>query len=280
MGVDGIKEFKTITSMFGAEYGMNMGAQVVMVSKGGTNQFHGDAFGFMRNNHLDARGFYDPTPNLIGGQRNPRFQKTNFGAAVGGPIQKDKTFFFLVYEGLRLRQIDAIQDNIALNGACHNIVDANGIRYNDSAVTNTSGIAPFNGMPGDPTASKGLPLTTGPGSWFGPPTAAVNASFFSPTALTQFAGTTTLNTARLDPGSFSSCTGVASTVTAAGETAATLAIPTAVLPWLAQVPFPNFPGGIYGVNTFFFPGLTSERKDYSQLRINSKFSEADTPFPN
>ncbi len=149
MGVDGVKEFKTITSMFGAEYGMNMGAQVVMVSKGGTNQFHGDAFGFIRNNHMDARGFYDPTPNLIGGQRNPRFQKYNFGGAAGGPIIKDKTFFFLVYEGLRLRQIDAIQDNIALPAACHNIVDANGNPYNDSAVTNTSGIGTFNGMPGE-----------------------------------------------------------------------------------------------------------------------------------
>jgi hypothetical protein len=60
MGVDGIKEFRIVTSMFGAEYGMNMGAQVIMVSKGGTNNFHGDAFGFIRNNHLDARGFFDP----------------------------------------------------------------------------------------------------------------------------------------------------------------------------------------------------------------------------
>jgi hypothetical protein len=269
MGVDGVKEFKTITSMFGAEYGMNMGAQVVMVSKGGTNQFHGDAFGFIRNNHLDARGFYDPTPNLIGRQRNPRFQKYNFGGATGGPIIKDKTFFFLVYEGLRLRQIDAIQDNVALPAACHNIVDANGNPYNDSAVTNTSGIGVFNGMAGDPTASKGLPLTTGPGTWFGPPTLATNGA-------TDPSGRPT---ARLDSGSFQSCLGLTgSTMSVGGLNASTLAIPTAVLPWIAQVPFPNFPGGIYGANTFFYPGETSEREDYSQLRIDHNLSASDTLF--
>ncbi len=281
MGVDGIKEFKTITSMFGAEYGMNMGAQVVMVSKGGTNQFHGDAFGFIRNNHMDARGYFDPSPSLIGGQRNPRFQKTNFGAAVGGPIQKDKTFFFLVYEGLRLRQIDAIQDNIALPAACHNIVDANGNPYNDSAVTNTSGIAPFNGMAGDPTASKGLPLTVGPGTWF--TGTAAPLSYAPDNTILTTIGTSPINDpsgrpfAKLDPSSFAACVG-STGVGPTGIQQSNLVIPTAVLPWLAQVPFPNFRTGIYGANTFFFPGETTEREDYSQLRLDRTFSASDTAF--
>jgi hypothetical protein len=269
MGVDGIKEFKTITSMFGAEYGMNMGAQVVMVSKGGTNQFHGDAFAFIRNNHLDARGFFDPTPNLIGGQRNPRFQKTNFGAAAGGPIRRDKTFFFLVYEGLRLRQIDAIQDNISLPAACHNIVDANGTLYNDSAVAN-----PSSGLPGDPTAAKGLPLTLGPGSWF-PSGGTVNG-----TTITDPSGRPSARLADALPGqpagtNLKACLGAS---IPAGLTAANLPVATAVLPWLAQVPFPNFPGGIFGVNTFFYPGETTEREDYSQLRIDHNISASDTFF--
>ena len=270
MGVDGVKEFKTVTSMFGAEYGMNMGAQVVMVSKGGTNEFHGDAFGFLRNNHMDARGFFDPTPNLIGGQRNPRFQKYNFGGAAGGPIRKDKTFFFLVYEGLRLRQIDAIQDNIALPAACHNIVDASGTLYNDSAVTN-----PLSGLPGNATAAMGLPLTLGAGNWFGPGTTVGSSTITDPS------GMKSARIADALPGqpagsNFAACTGAQPSAT--GLNAGNMAIPTAVLPWLAQVPFPNFPGGIYGANTFFFPGETSEREDYSQLRIDHTISAADTLF--
>src|SRR6266853_784267 len=100
MGVDGIKEYKVITSNFSAEYGMSMGSQMTMVSKNGTNQFHGDAFEYLRNSALDARNFFD-TPATSGSRRLPEFQKNNFGGAFGGPIKKDKTFFFGVYEGLR-----------------------------------------------------------------------------------------------------------------------------------------------------------------------------------
>lgn len=100
LGVDGIKEYKVITNAFSAEYGITMGSQMVMVSKGGTNQFHGDAFDYLRNRALDARNYFD-YGYLNGGPRLPPFQKNNFGAALGGPIKKDKTFFFAVYEGLR-----------------------------------------------------------------------------------------------------------------------------------------------------------------------------------
>ncbi len=96
LGVDGIKEFKTITSLFGAEYGLRMGSQTTIVSKGGTNQFHGDVFEFMRNSALDARNVFNPTP-----APKPQFRQNQFGGAFGGPIKKDKTFFFGVYEGFR-----------------------------------------------------------------------------------------------------------------------------------------------------------------------------------
>jgi hypothetical protein len=94
LGVDGIKEFKVVTNAFSADYGMTMGSQMVMVSKGGTNQFHGDGYDYLRNSALDARNYFDAA-------RIPEFQKNNYGGSFGGPIKKDKTFFYVVYEGLK-----------------------------------------------------------------------------------------------------------------------------------------------------------------------------------
>ena len=100
LGVDGIQEYKVITNSFSAEYGMSMGSQLVMVSKAGTNQFHGDVFEYLRNSALDARNWFD-YGYLSGGPRLPRFQRNNFGSSLGGPIKKNKTFFYAVFEGLR-----------------------------------------------------------------------------------------------------------------------------------------------------------------------------------
>ncbi len=105
LGVDGIKEYKVISNSFSAEYGMTMGSQVVMVSKGGTNQFHGDAFEYLRNSALDARNYFDPA-------KIPEFQRNNFGGSLGGPIKKNKTFFYAVYEGLRQKLGVTTVDNV------------------------------------------------------------------------------------------------------------------------------------------------------------------------
>lgn len=94
LGLDGIKELKVITNLFSAEYGLTMGSQTVMASKGGTNQLHGDLFYDGRNSALDAKNFFDTGAK-------PEFQRNQFGAALGGPIKKDKTFFFGVFEGVR-----------------------------------------------------------------------------------------------------------------------------------------------------------------------------------
>ena len=99
MGVDGIKEYKVITNNFAAEYGMTMGSQLVMVSKNGTNRMHGDAFEYARNSIFDARNFFDKSAVIH--RRLPGFERNNFGGSFGGPIRKDKTFFYAVYEGLR-----------------------------------------------------------------------------------------------------------------------------------------------------------------------------------
>ena len=94
MGVEGIKEFRVVTNSFSAEYGMNMGSQITIVTKSGTNQIHGSVFEFLRNSALDARNWND-------GAEKPPFRRNNFGGAVGGPIVRDRTFYFLTYEGLR-----------------------------------------------------------------------------------------------------------------------------------------------------------------------------------
>src|SRR5438093_10279714 len=89
---------------------MNMGSQMTIVSKGGSIQFPGDVFESLRNRGLDARTFLDyPYGQCLAGnpsnasscKRNPPYQRNNFGGAFGGPIQKDKTLFWGVYEGLR-----------------------------------------------------------------------------------------------------------------------------------------------------------------------------------
>jgi hypothetical protein len=93
LGVDAVREFSVLTSGFSAQYGMTSGGVVNAVFKSGTNQLHGTAFGFFRNSALDARNYFD-------GPTVPPFHRYQYGAAIGGPIKKDKTFFFANFEGL------------------------------------------------------------------------------------------------------------------------------------------------------------------------------------
>jgi hypothetical protein len=117
LGVDGILEFRVMTNSFDAEYGMRMGSQVVMVSKGGTNAVHGDVFEYLRNSALDSRNYFDGPPSLIGG-RLPEFQRNQFGGSIGGPIEKDGTFFYAVFEGLRANTGISTVSNV-FPAACH-----------------------------------------------------------------------------------------------------------------------------------------------------------------
>jgi hypothetical protein len=93
---DAIEEFRVITNTFDAEYGRNSGAVVNVVTKSGTNDWHGDAFEFFRNKVLNARGFFDTV--------KPDSKQNQFGGTIGGPIWKDHTFFFTSYEGRRIRK--------------------------------------------------------------------------------------------------------------------------------------------------------------------------------
>jgi outer membrane receptor protein involved in Fe transport len=114
LGLDGIKEFQIVAGTFQAEYGLAMGSQMVAVSKNGTNAFHGDAFEYIRNDALDANTFFN---NSQGVPKAP-LRKNQFGAAAGGPIKKDKTFFYAVYEGIRETQGVPITNPVP-DAACH-----------------------------------------------------------------------------------------------------------------------------------------------------------------
>lgn len=94
---DAIAEYRVDSALYDAQYGSQAGGQVDVVTKSGTNDFHGTAFGYLRNSVFDAREFIDPA-------QIPAFRLGQFGGTVGGPIKKDKAFFFLSYEGLRQLQ--------------------------------------------------------------------------------------------------------------------------------------------------------------------------------
>jgi len=94
--LDSVQEMRVLTSNFDAEYGNYSGGQVVLTTKSGSNQFHGSAFDFLRNTDLDARGYFDP--------QRATYDRNQFGATLGGPIKKDKTFFFVDYQGTRMTQ--------------------------------------------------------------------------------------------------------------------------------------------------------------------------------
>jgi hypothetical protein len=92
--VDDVQEFKIQTNAFTAQYGFSSGNVINVVTKSGSNEFHGDAYEFYRNSSADARYFFN-------NGKQPQFTRNQFGATIGGPIRKDKTYFFGYYEGLR-----------------------------------------------------------------------------------------------------------------------------------------------------------------------------------
>jgi hypothetical protein len=110
LGVDAVREFNVVSDAYGAEYGKRPGGQVSIVTASGTNQLHGTAYDFLRNSDLDARNFFDQGSI-------PQFQRNEFGAALGGPIRKDKIFLFGNYEGYRqnlgLSDVTLVPDNAA-----------------------------------------------------------------------------------------------------------------------------------------------------------------------
>ena len=97
--VDAIQEFEVLTHSYDASFGRSVGGQINVFLKSGTNDVHGTAYGFFRNAALDARNFFVPV-----GEPDPEYRRSQFGGSVGGPFVEDRTFFFVDYEGRRVRQ--------------------------------------------------------------------------------------------------------------------------------------------------------------------------------
>jgi len=105
--VDAIQEFKVMTNSFSAEYGRATGAIVNATLKAGTNEFHGTLFEFLRNEKLDAKNFFDRPE-----EPKPKFKRNQYGFSVGGPIRKNKTFFFGDYEWTKIRESRTVNATI------------------------------------------------------------------------------------------------------------------------------------------------------------------------
>ncbi|HEV2491753.1 MAG TPA: carboxypeptidase regulatory-like domain-containing protein [Terriglobia bacterium] len=97
--IDAIREFRVSEDSYSADQGVTSGAQVNIATRAGTNRFSGTAYEFLRNSALDAKNFFDDPARPI-----PPYRQNQFGASLGGPARRDRTFFFVNYEGLRVRQ--------------------------------------------------------------------------------------------------------------------------------------------------------------------------------
>jgi len=115
---DAIEEYRVNSALYDAEYGTQAGGQVDVVTKSGTNDFHGTAFGYLRNSVFDARNFNDF--DLNGNPAVPPFRMGQYGMTFGGPIVKDHTFFFVSYEGLRQLQSTTQQFTVPSGAVAQN----------------------------------------------------------------------------------------------------------------------------------------------------------------
>jgi Carboxypeptidase regulatory-like domain/TonB dependent receptor-like, beta-barrel len=119
LGVDAISEFNVLTSGYTSEYGHTLGGVVTAITKSGTNSFHGNAYWFIREKNLAARNFF--------AAELPPFHRNNYGASIGGPIKKDKTFFFFDYERMLQDQSIANHDLVPSPAARRGILSTGNV---------------------------------------------------------------------------------------------------------------------------------------------------------
>src|ERR1700728_1025005 len=176
---DATQEFRVITNNFLPEFGRNTGAIVDVITRSGSNQFHGDAYEFNRVNAMAARDYFNPSPTP--GQSDPQnpFVRNQFGASLGGPIVKDKTFFFVNAEWDRFRTTLTNEAVVPTAAFKSGIFDYNGQQINLAS-------------PSSPNNALGLPLSSTMQQIFslypnpnGPALDSIRALYFFPTATPQ-----------------------------------------------------------------------------------------------
>ncbi|HYA17719.1 MAG TPA: TonB-dependent receptor [Bryobacteraceae bacterium] len=172
--VDAIAEFQVQVAQYSAEYGRASGGQINVLTRSGSNEWHGSGWDFFRNNVLDARPFNLTTQSSV-----PEFRRNQFGALIGGPVLKNKLFFFFDYEGLRNRQAAANLTTIAVPDALQRIGNfseeiATTVIYDPASTTAPGNRTPFPGNIIPPSrinasvaaAMQALPLPNLPGGLF------------------------------------------------------------------------------------------------------------------
>ena len=132
---DAVEEYRVNSALYDAEYGTQAGGQIDIETKSGTNNFHGTVFGYARNSVFDARNFNDF--DLNGNPAVPPFRMGQYGMTVGGPLVKNKTFFFLSYEGLRQLQSVTQRFTVPAGACCSDLSGGSSLTY-QQLVLNTS----------------------------------------------------------------------------------------------------------------------------------------------
>ena len=153
VSVDAMQEFRIQTSTFAPEFGRTPGAQISIVSRSGTNQLHGTAFDYLRNDILDANNWFADSAGL----EKPRERQNDFGGTVAGPILRDRMFFFFSYEGLRLRLPATTLSEVPDLAARQNAVQAvqpflNAYPLPNGADNPATGVAQFNASYSNPAS--------------------------------------------------------------------------------------------------------------------------------
>ncbi|MBO0860938.1 MAG: TonB-dependent receptor, partial [Chloracidobacterium sp.] len=150
LGVEAIQEFRVLTNTYSAEFG-GTGAVINAVSRSGSNSPHGSAFEFLRNSVFDAKNYFDDQSAKI-----PTFIRNQFGGALGGPIKKDKFFFFGAYEGLRQNQGETGRQFVPSVGAHQGILPCAALNNTSDCTTTTPDLNFGVPNPNDPNPDKAL----------------------------------------------------------------------------------------------------------------------------